>query len=361
MSTRHFRRAALVACGLLILALPALADHERTFTFDGNELEVIDMIGAVAVTRAPGDQFTVKVTVRGGDATEDLLEFKVREGRDAGLAVVFPTAEHDDYIYPPLGRDSKTRIHFHQGKDEGSWLKKIFNGGGAVEVRGKGSGLEVWADLEIGVPEGGSLKMLLGVGEIAAQDMDGDLNLDTNSGRVRAENVKGDLLVDTGSGAVEAVDITGSVNIDTGSGSVVVRGVKGDKVLVDTGSGAVKVTDVTCSELHVDTGSGGVKARGVKTDRAKIDTGSGSVVLELDEMGTGRFVIDTGSGSIELALPEGASARIEADTGSGRVHNKIENADVRHLERDELLMTVGDGEARVTLDAGSGSITIRRL
>jgi len=60
-------------------------------------------------------------------------------------------------------------------------------------------------------------------------------------------------------------------------------------------------------------------------------------------------------------VPDGASARIEADTGSGKVRNKIEDADVSHQERDEILMTVGDGEARVTLDAGSGSITIRRI
>ncbi|RKZ19470.1 hypothetical protein DRQ50_01975 [bacterium] len=361
MSTRHFRRAVLTACGLLILALPAAADYEQTFTFDGNELEVADMIGAVAVTRASGNQFTVKVTVRGDDATDEILGFKVKEGSEAYLAVIFPTDEHDDYVYPALGRGSKTRINFNHGHGETSWLKQVFSGGGTIEVRGTGGGLEVWADLEIGVPEGGSLKMLLGVGEISATDVDGDLNLDTHSGRVTADSIKGSLLVDTGSGAVEVTDITGPVNVDTGSGSVKVRGVKGDKVLVDTGSGSVKVTDVTCRELHVDTGSGGVKARGVKADKAKIDTGSGSVVLELAEMGSGRFIIDTGSGSIELALPDDASARIEADTGSGSVRNKIEDADVRRQERDELLMTVGDGEARVTLDAGSGSITIRRL
>jgi len=101
-----------------------------------------------------------------------------------------------------------------------------------------------------------------------------------------------------------------------------------------------------------------VKARRIGADKAKIDTGSGSAELNLDRMGDGEFIIDTGSGSIKLVLPEGASARITADTGSGKVHNEIAGAKIRHKERDEIDMTVGDGDAKVTLDAGSGSITI---
>ena len=151
MSTRHFRRAALLACGLLILALPALADYERTFTFDGDELEVVDMIGAVAVTRAPGDEFTVKVIVRGEDATEDMLEFKVQEGRDASLAVVFPTKKHDDYVYPPLGRGSKTRIHFHQGRQilagHEEAVPEHHNVKGEVDLGGIGAAAQEAGDL----------------------------------------------------------------------------------------------------------------------------------------------------------------------------------------------------------------------
>jgi hypothetical protein len=43
------------------------------------------------------------------------------------------------------------------------------------------------------------------------------------------------------------------------------------------------------------------------------------------------------------------------------VRNRIEEAEVHAQEKDEIHMTLGDGEARVTLDAGSGSITIRRI
>jgi len=364
----HYRVPStfLLATILFVLALaaPALAeDIENSWTIDARELSIANLIGAVEVTAARGDEFTIEAVVRGEDAEDGLITF-VQDGTgDVDFAVVFPLEDHTKYVYPELG-SGKTTIHYRveNGEEGGSWLKKMLNGNGTkVTVRGKGGGLEVWVDLKIGVPEGRSLAMRQGVGQIVARAVEGELNLDTNSGSIAVKDLKGDLLADTGSGRVTAKVIEGDVSIDTGSGSVEVSEVTGDKVHVDTGSGSVKVQSVVCSNLHVDTGSGRVSAEGIETDKAKIDTGSGSVVLQLDRMGDGRFIIDTGSGSIELVLPDDASARIHADTGSGSVRTKIDGAEIQHKERDELRMTVGDGEARVTLDAGSGSITIRSL
>ena len=361
----------------LLLPLTALAeDFTREFSFDAGKLEVANLIGEVKITEAAGDAFLVTVHVRGDDATDGVLDFDEEQGRTARLAVRFPVDDHRKYVYPALGRGSQSQFHF--GDDDVSWFKRLF-GGKRITVKGSGSGLEVWADLEIAVPAGAELIVKQGVGEVTATDLKADLLLDTRSGavtargiegavtadtgsgRVDVEDIEGDVLADTGSGSVAVRDVRGELSVDTGSGGVTVEDVKGEKVHVDTGSGGVDLDGITCDDLLVDTGSGGVRARGVKTDRARIDTGSGGVVLELDGMGTGRFTIDTGSGGITLALPADASARIEADTGSGRVRNQIEDADIDYQEKDELRMTLGDGEARVTLEAGSGSITIRRL
>lgn len=366
-----------VIAAILIPASALADDFTREFTFDAKKLEVGNLIGEVAVTEASGDEFRVTVHVQGEDAEENLVEFDTDDGRAAKLIVRFPVDDHRKYVYPALGRNSQTQFHLDKENDE-SWLKRLF-GGKRITVKGSGRGLEMWADVEIAVPAGADLVVKIGTGAIEAddvrgdlvldthtggvdaRDIDGDLTADTGSGHVKIENVEGDVLADTGSGHVEVRGVRGEVVVDTGSGSVEVLDVKGGKVHVDTGSGGVELEEISCDGLLVDTGSGGVRARGVKTDRAEIDTGSGSVVLELDRMGPGRFVVDTGSGGIELALPDDASARIEADTGSGRVRNEIEDADVHEQEKDEIRMTLGDGDARVTLDAGSGSITIRRL
>ena len=352
--------AFLILITLLAGTAPA-AEFEKEFTFDGRELLVSNMIGAIKVKEGSSDAFRVLISVRGEDASEDLLEFIVEEGGNNALAIKFPLDDHTKYVYPALGRNSSTTIHFHEENDHGgSWLKKIFSGmsGKKVTVKGKGNGLEMWADVTIEVPARHILEVRHGVGEIMATGLKADLTLDTHSGRINVENLQGDLLADTGSGRVAVLNVEGEVNIDTGSGSVSVTNCSGSEVKVDTGSGSVEARRIDCQYMLIDTGSGRVEARAIKADRAKIDTGSGSVVLQLDRMGDGRFVIDTGSGSIELILPGDASARIVADTGSGSVRNKVDGADVKIAARDELEMTVGGGAARVTLDAGSGSITV---
>ncbi len=348
---------------MLLASAAVAAEFEREFTFAGKELLVSNMIGKVEVREGSSDAFRVLVNVRGDDAAEDLLEFITEDGSKSTLAIKFPLDDHTKYTYPALGRNSSTTIHFREESDHGgSWLKKVFSGFGGkkITVKGKGNGLELWVDVTIEVPARRILEVRHGVGEILANGLEADLSLDTHSGPISVENLKGDLLADTGSGRVAALNIEGDVNIDTGSGRVRVANCKGAEILVDTGSGSVKIETVSCKYLLVDTGSGGVEAKGIEAHKAKIDTGSGSVFLQLDRMGDGPFVVDTGSGGIELILPADASARIIADTGSGSVRNKVEGADVTVAERDELEMTVGAGAARVTLDAGSGSITIRQ-
>lgn len=348
---------------ILLSGVSAAAEFQKEFTFDSQELLVSNMIGRIDVIPGDGDVIRVSVFVRGQDAAEDLLEFVVEEGSQGALAIKFPLDDHTKYVYPELGSHSNTTIRFNDDDEsDGSWLRKVFSGWGGkkVTIKGNGNGLELWADVTIEIPARRILEVRHGVGEIVAGDLEADLNLDTHSGPISVETLIGDLWADTGSGRVSARGITGEVNIDTGSGSVQVADCRGSEVKVDTGSGSVEVETVDCKYLLVDTGSGSVEARAIKADKAKIDTGSGGVTLQLDRMGDGRFVIDTGSGSIELVLPAEASARITAETGSGSVRNKVAAAEVVLAERDELDMTVGVGAARVILDAGSGSVTIRQ-
>lgn len=361
---RRVLYSALVVSVLLggAVSVASAGEFNRDFTFESDDLKIVNMIGAVEVVAAKGDAFEVQVMVRGEDASEDFLEFVTLEDDGDVLAVRFPLKQHRKYVYPELGSGSKTTIHYRNEGDHGkSWLRKIFSGmhGKQVTVRGKGSGKEVWADMVIAVPRGASLEVRHGVGKIEASAVEADLNLDINAGGIRAYDVRGDLLADTGSGHVEASGITGDVNIDTGSGHVEVSDCEGADIRVDTGSGHVVAAGLKCRYLDVDTGSGSVKARRVETDRAKIDTGSGSVLLQLDRMGDGNFVIDTGSGGIELMMPDNASARISADTGSGSVSNDYPGAEVLKKDRGEMELVVGDGETRVRLDAGSGSIRIK--
>ncbi len=167
------------------MTLPALTrEYEESFSFKGDELKISNMIGKVDVRSGSGDQIRVTVQVRGDDAQPGLIEFEADDGSEGELQIIFPVSEHKKYAYPELGSGSKTTIHFKNGDHGNSWLRKVFGMGQKISVRGKGSGLEVWAHVLVEVPRGRNLEVKLGVGSIEADDVQADLVLYANSGSI---------------------------------------------------------------------------------------------------------------------------------------------------------------------------------
>lgn len=336
-------------------AIPAMAGFEQDFDISSDELVINNLIGTVEIEGHNGSGFEVSVEVEGDDGDRDTITIREKAGE---LSVVFPSGEKN-FVYPRMGNGHTT---FSKKSRSGSWLSQVLGeilGSDKISVRGSGRGLEVWADIHVSVPEGGTLRVNHGVGTIEASSVEGELSLYNRSGKIEATNIDGPLIADTGSGGVTLSNISGNLLVDTGSGSVSVDGCDCESLNIDTGSGGVTVENVDSDEILIDTGSGKVRASEIRTSSANIDTGSGSIRLELEQMGSGDYRLDTGSGSITLALPEGASADVDASTGSGGIHLDLEDGvNIRHKEKDEMTFTVGGGNSTVTLDTGSGSINI---
>jgi hypothetical protein len=334
--------------GLTLLALLAAGSAraenvDRSFTIAGEKLSLVNLVGEIRVETGTGSGFEVGVAVRGRDAGPDVVRFDQQDGADAHLLVQYPLKDEETLVYPGLGHGSNSSFTPPRGTawgesdtGTGSFLHR---GGRQVRIRGRGRGLEVWADVTVLVPAGKKLEIRHGAGKITAT------------------NVQSDLLLDSCVGAVEVAGIHGEVSVDTGSGEVSARDTDGD-LAIDTGSGSVTLVRCRGGRVSVDTGSGSVDADGIEVDDLQIDTGSGEVTVALTRMGKGSFVIDTGSGSIDFRVPPGASADIRADTGSGGISVDLAQAKLRRHEEDEVAVTIGNGEASVTLDAGSGSIRI---
>lgn len=374
ISRTVLRALALTALLILVLASPnARADYEESFTYSSSSLKIVNLIGAIDVQGHDGDSFLVEVKVSGADAEPGVIEFESSDGQRAELIVGFPVDDERRYIYPELGRNSRTTFNPGRG-DGGIW--DVF-GRGKIEVRGSGRGMELWADITIKVPKGSELFVMNGVGALEGSDAEahlefnlrsgsayvhnivGEVNVDTGSGHVEVEDIEGDLLVDTGSGHVEASGIVGSrASIDTGSGHVTLRQAEVPEIKVDTGSGHVEMDRIVCENIEVDTGSGHVELDELSANSAAVDTGSGRVRIELVRMGDGDFEVDTGSGSITFLMPADASARVEAETNSGGIDVDVEGADISRHKRDHVRFEVGSGGAEVRLDAGSGGIRI---
>ena len=356
------RRCAVWFLGALLLAgltLPASADFVVSKSTSSDRLTLRNLVGEIVIEGHSGRDFEIEVSVQGRDADPDRIEVELLEGSDATLSILFPLDESSSYVYPRIGRSTSKFSLERDGNM--SWMSKLFGGSKKkITVSGKGSGLELWADVTVRVPAGASLRLEHGLGEVSATKIEGDLDLDSMSGSVAVTRLVGNLGVDVGSGAVNVEHVEGNeISIDTGSGSVDVADCRCEEINIDTGSGHVEIADFRGEKLAVDTGSGHVEAREIDVESAEIDTGSGGVQLELTGMGTGRFEIDTGSGGIQLQLPANASAEIRAETGSGGIHLDVDGATVRHKDNDSALIVVGGGAADVKLDTGSGAIRIR--
>lgn len=368
MRLRWLTRSVFMTLWLLVAAAigadsTAAGEFVREFAFEADELSVVNLIGEIRLAPARGDRFEVRIEVQGKDADSDLIAIKTAEGRQASLEVSFPIASHHDYVYPRLGRGS-TRISPPGLKEDQAtnWLERLLRqlGRQRIAIRGSGRGLEVWADVTIMVPGGRAAEVWLGAGAIEANRVEAELALRISRGDAVIADHRGPALdVDTGSGSV-TIDGTmaARLHVDTGSGSVTINRARAERLLVDTGSGSVAIGAAETGHLHVDTGSGSIMAHAIGADSARLDTGSGAIVLELDRLGQGPFVIDTGSGGVRLGLPAEASATITVATGSGGIRADVPGAEIVKQSRDELHLRVGGGAARVSVDTGSGGVTI---
>lgn len=366
-------------CAAAFLAVPAFGEFDESHRFDADSLTVSSLIGKIEIGPAAGSQFEVEVSVRGRDGTRDNIRLdQDTRGSRARLAVEFPVEEERRYVYPEFSRRRANLWSRRPGSSE-SLLGEILRSmsGRRIRIERSGGGLEAWADVTIRVPEGRSLKVELGAGDLEVSDVAADLDLKTRAGMAEAAGLDGDVKIDVGSGGLAVRDVRGRLVMDTGSGRASLDRFEGSLLSIDTGSGPVAVTEVAAEAIDIDTGSGGVTVDGLEAGRFSIDTGSGSVRVEsagadaavidtgsgrvhlaLERMGDGRFEIDTGSGGIVMLVPDDLSARFDIDIGSGGIDVDVPIAKTLHKSRGEMRFIAGDGDASVVLDTGSGSVRV---
>ncbi len=351
-------RIALLTAALAGALSPALAAQEpATYRLSGSEVAVYDLVGQISVRPGTGQDVVVEVTRIGKDASRLTIESSPIRGIPA-LRVVFP---EDRIVYPAMGRGSRSSFWI---RSDGTWGEQWGDhrgrgrSGREITVRGEGAGLEAAANLEISIPAGKRTSIYLGMGRIDASNVAGVVNLDAMSGDVRVTGGSGELDVDTGSGDVEVTGTDGDLDLDTGSGEVSVQRAKGGKLKIDTGSGNVTGGALTFTSTDVETGSGSIELDAVTGPNVDLETGSGDVEVRLTQ-NPERLDVSTGSGSVLVRMPETVSATIDLDTGSGEFEVNFPLQLVRKGE-NSLTGRIGDGKGRISIETGSGDITISK-
>jgi lia operon protein LiaG len=339
---------ALLTAMFVALPLSLTAQSSERFTLRGDRVAVWNLAGRVTVEPTSGSEVVVEVT-RGGD---DGRRLSVESSADR-LVVRYPDR---DVVYREVRRSNfNVRLTvandgtFESGYDE-------MARGRSVALRSSGGGLEAHADLRILVPRGQRLRLMLGVGEIDASNVEGDIELSTRVTGVTATGMKGRLSARSGSGTVRVERSEADVVATTGSGSVELRNVKGREVRASTGSGMVTGYEIAAERFETSTGSGGVRVEELTADDVRASAGSGTIRLEMTRLADA--VIRTGSGSVNLTLPPVVNVEVEINTGSGDISTDFP-VTMEGIRRRELRGRIGTGEdGRVRVTTGSGSVRL---
>ena len=343
------RKQGMILAAAVLVAVPIGAQEVERIS--GRSVAVYNLAGEVEVVRGSGSDVVVRIDRGGADASE----LRIETGDIRGVATLRVVYPDDRIIYPEMGRGSNTSVNV---RSDGTFSDGGRGRDDRVEIRGRGAGMEAWADLIIEVPAGSDLSVYLATGAVEARGVEGDLSIDTGSGPVTATDISGALDVDTGSGSISVRGVAGSLRVDTGSGRVSVSDVRGEIVSIDTGSGGVTGSSLDAAMVSVDTGSGSIELERVASPEILLDTGSGSIDIELLS-DVDQLAIDTGSGSITVRAPEGLGATVDLETGSGGIDLDFP-VEVRTVRRDELRGTIGDGRGEINIDTGSGTIRLLR-
>lgn len=359
------RRSILLSVLILglVAAAPLLAaETTRTLTVElsdpSSPFAVENLAGRMTVVAGSGRSVVAVATVHAESAAlADSVSFEEVEGKGgiATLRVRYPLDEYGRIKYSDSGR--------------GNGFTGLFGGNSNTSTRydgykvkvSSGSGVEVWADVEVQVPSSGiEAKFKNVVGRVTAADIDGTLSFDTGSGDIDLQRMSGSINADTGSGDVNAADCSGSLNCDTGSGDCDIRDFDGDLIEGDVGSGEIIIRSGTALEIDLDTGSGDIIVEGVEVESFTSDTGSGDILLETDSPRLSRIDADTGSGDVTLRLGPNASFVAHADQGSGDIVCRYSDAQAIVQRREVVGYRRGGEQIRIDVDTGSGDLVIEQ-
>lgn len=381
----------------------ATTEESKTLKVDGPvTLNVVDDAGDVTVTGGDGEQVTVKVVKTGSAFTQAGAELDLQN-------IQYDIQQDGNTI--TLTYDLKERNT--QDLDTVDFIVSLPSDA-TVDVNG-GLG-------EVGVSDiNGSVTIVNDFGEVTVDNVEGGLSVNTQSGQVDVSSINAgsenielssgfgkvslaeasgkDITLHSKSGVLEMQDVraSGNAEMTTDFGDTYFTGGSANSLSVETNSGKVTVKTLTLrgaltaksefGEIDVEqvkaasydlqTNSGSITAEGVsgqvkahsgfgsvtitRADSATLDlsTRSGPVTFE-GSLGEGPHTLESDFGEINLTIPADSALNVDLRTNFGTINSEIPITVVLsgEQERGHQTGTMNDGGDQLTVETGSGSISI---
>jgi hypothetical protein len=213
----------------------------------------------------------------------------------------------------------------------------------------------VSADYSVTVPPDTQMRASIGSGDLDVNGIAGPAGFTVGSGNISATAITNDIRTTVGSGNVTFTDTQGRIEVTAGSGNVVVRGAKQD-VRARAGSGDIRIEQPGAS-VEAQAGSGNIELRGAMAD-TRLRTGSGDIIVDGNPAPSSYWDIHAGSGDVRLRIPSNASFMLYARTSSGDINVTAPSVTEGAPGKHDFQARVGDGKARVEIEASSGNISL---
>ncbi|GJM14124.1 MAG: hypothetical protein DHS20C12_25270 [Pseudohongiella sp.] len=201
----------------------------------------------------------------------------------------------------------------------------------------------------VDVPVQYNVNLNTGGGNIAVDNISGEVEVDTSGGNIVIGVVTGgDIVADTSGGNIEVRGATGDVEVDTSGGHITIGDVVGN-VVADTSGGRIRIGNVQ-GDLQADTSGGSIEV-GESTGRVRLDTSGGSIRAG---WAMGSISADTSGGNIYLA---GSDTEVKADTSGGNIEIDASNGPVE-ADTSGGNITIRNARAAVHADTSGGRIEV---
>jgi len=201
-------------------------------------------------------------------------------------------------------------------------------------------------------------------GSISAENIEGPTDLDTSYGSITCKNISdGDMKLKTSSGSIRlARGSFGTCDAHTSYGSVSAEEINGDSIKLHSSSGSIEAADVVVETADLSTSYGRITCRQITASdiTAKSSSGSINVVCSDSTPSDLAASLITSYGGIDFVGPPDFGGQIDISTSYGSVRTDLPITISGELSKKKLKGTIGEGDGKLYLHTGSGSIRVRR-
>lgn len=185
-----------------------------------------------------------------------------------------------------------------------------------------------------------------------------NVDAETAGGNIAVDNMDGRVKLNTSGGNLSLGRITGKVDAHTSGGNIALDGSDAD-VVVNTSGGNISLGRVG-GTVRATTSGGNISVDEVNGE-ITAKTSGGQISARLARQPAADCLLRTSGGSITVYLADNVSVDLEAETSAGRVETDVEVAAIGSIKKDRLHGKINGGGPLLELDTSAGDIRIKRL